>query len=407
MTKVKLGKVANIINSSVDKKIKENEKEVRLCNFTDVYKNWAITSDMLENLMEASANENEINKFCLKKGQVAITKDSETREDIGMSTYIADNFDNVILGYHCTLITPDETKVNGKYLNAYLNSGLARKYFSNLASGSGQRYTLTVDAIENIEIILPDIKIQERIGDLFSDIDRKIKNNNKINSELESLVKTIYDYWFLQFEFPNEEGKPYKSSGGKMVWNEELKRVIPEGWTVTQISKIANLYQPVTITDKDFISNGKYFVYGANGIIGKYNDYNHENREIAICCRGASCGNYLMTIPESWITGNSMVVSLKNELLKEYIFWGLNKQIISKFITGSAQPQITRTNLNLMVVTVPTKEILIKFNHIIDKIRLRLEANFKENQQLESLRDFLLPLLMNGQVSFKEGEENA
>ena len=118
----KLSDVAIVEISSVDKKTKEGETPVRLCNFTDVYHNWAITSDMANNFMEATANAREIEKFTIKKGQVAFTKDSETRDDIGIPTYIADDFENVLLGYHCALITPDESKISGKYLNAFMHS---------------------------------------------------------------------------------------------------------------------------------------------------------------------------------------------------------------------------------------------------------------------------------------------
>jgi len=99
--KYKLGDVAEIVISSIDKKTKEGEHKVKLCNFVDVYHNWAITESMYNSFMIASANDKNIERFSLRKGYVAFTKDSETRNDIGISTYIADNFDDVVLGYHC------------------------------------------------------------------------------------------------------------------------------------------------------------------------------------------------------------------------------------------------------------------------------------------------------------------
>lgn len=183
---VKLGDkdIAHIEISGVDKKTKEGEPFVRLCNFTDVYKNWAITSTMYDRLMVASANPKEIEKFTLHHGQVAVTKDSETRDDIGIPTYIADDFEDVLLGYHCALITPNETILNGKYLNAFLHTEFIQKYFSANASGSGQRYTLSIEALNSIPILLPDIKEQQRIGEIFSTIDRKIAINRQINDYL-------------------------------------------------------------------------------------------------------------------------------------------------------------------------------------------------------------------------------
>lgn len=184
MKKFKLKELAAIDFSGVDKKSKPSEKTVLLCNFVDVYHNWAITKDMEPSFMVASATEKEKERFILKKGQVALTKDSETRDDIGISTYIADNFSNTILGYHNALITPDEKKLSGKYLNAYFHSSMAKTYFSNNASGSGQRYALSVDTLNDFQIYLPNIENQKKIGNLFSFIDRKIALNRAINRNL-------------------------------------------------------------------------------------------------------------------------------------------------------------------------------------------------------------------------------
>lgn len=182
--KYKLKDIATIEISSVDKKIKDCEMPIRLCNFTEVYYNWAITSSIEGCFLSASATSKEIERFRLKKGQVALTKDSETRYDIGISTYIAQEFKDVILGYHCALITPDKNKLDGKYLNAFMHSRYVRKYFENSASGSGQRYSLSLQTLEDMPILLPDINEQQHIGEIFSVLDRKILLNRAINHNL-------------------------------------------------------------------------------------------------------------------------------------------------------------------------------------------------------------------------------
>ena len=111
----KLGNIANIVVSNVDKKTTPNQKTVKLCNFVDVYYNWAITKSNYDSFMTATASDEEISKFSLKKGQVAFTKDSETRDDIGIPAYIAEDFKDVVLGYHTALATPDENIVTGEY----------------------------------------------------------------------------------------------------------------------------------------------------------------------------------------------------------------------------------------------------------------------------------------------------
>lgn len=290
----------------------------------------------------------------------------------------------------------DTKKCDSEYLYYYLKHHI--KEIEALGSGTTFK-EVSKESVENYDVFLPDVDIQKSLVKVLSEIDSKISNNNAICSDLEAMAKLLYDYWFVQFDFPDENGKPYKSSGGKMVWNEELKREIPAGWEVKKIGMVANLYQPKTISEKELIPYGKYLVYGANGIVGRYDKYNHEKNEVAICCRGASCGQYVMTQPYAWITGNAMVVTPKSyEISREFLYYGLSLPTISKFITGSAQPQITRTNLEQMKIIVPTKELLKEFENIASKIRQQLQNLFDENQELTSMRDFLLPMLMNGQV---------
>ncbi len=185
LKRYKLSEVANVEISGVDKKCVTGESPVRLCNFVDVYRNWAITSQMLNRFMEATARQSEIDRFTIKKGQVALTKDSETRDDIGISTYIADDFEDVLLGYHNALITPNPKLLDGKYFNALLHTDYAKKYFANNASGSGQRYALSIDALNSFPVLLPSLEEQEKIGNIFSYIDRKISLNRALNQNLE------------------------------------------------------------------------------------------------------------------------------------------------------------------------------------------------------------------------------
>lgn len=409
MNKIKLGEIATIEISNVDKKIKEKEINVKLCNFVDVYNNWAITKEKIFQFLNASASKKEIEKFSLKKGQVAITKDSETRNDIGMSTYIADTLENILLGYHCILITINNTEIlNGKYLNAFLNSKQIRKYFENQASGSGQRYTLTNNVVSDIEIPLLDIKKQKLIGNIFSYIDRKIELNNKINTELEAMAKTIYDYWFLQFEFPNEEGKPYKSSGGKMVWNEELKREIPEGW---EINKLGNIFSFIKGKNPDSLSDEK----------NSYNSYPYINIEAATggkmqFCNGKSMilsdGETIMVMDgaasgEIYVGNSGVLGSTFSKLMPKdekisnsliYQILGKIKPIYKKANIGSTVPHANKSFIENIQIALPKN--VHYFSKFFDEIYLKININKKENRELTSLKEFLLPLLMNEQVKF-------
>ena len=400
MGKYKLGNIATVEISGVDKKIKDGEKKIRLCNFVDVYYNWAITTARHDSFMFATANSKEISKFQLKKGQVALTKDSETRDDIGISTYIADDFDDVILGYHCALITPNKDILDGSYLNALLHTEYAKKYFAFNASGSGQRYALSVEALNSFPVPKVLLREQQRIGEIFSALDKKIELNRRINQNLEAMAKQLYDYWFVQFDFPDENGRPYKSSGGEMLWNEKLKRFIPRGWESSTLGNECQMYQPKTLGLSELDEFAKYKVYGANGIIGKYHTYNHENSEIAMACRGNSCGTVNRTAPFSWITGNAMVIKMIDDSIhNEYIKQALRYANVEGAISGSGQPQLTRENLNSIKLCKPTRELIIRFSEQVSNIVEMYLQNESNIEELTKQRDELLPLLMNGQVS--------
>ena len=270
-----------------------------------------------------------------------------------------------------------------EYLKYYLQSPIGQNYLFQSKQGSAQP-NITMESIRNTLVIDYPKHIQEKIISILRPIDLKIEANTRINTQLEELAKTIYDYWFLQFEFPNEEGKPYKSSGGKMVYNEQLKREIPEGWEVVMLSKVSNMYQPNTFDAKLLKNDGKYRVYGAGGYMGQYDNYNHEEQEIFISCRG-SCGNIYKSMPKSLITGNAMIVHANDNIIFHYLYLTLIRYGIKQCITGTVQPQITRDNLKDWIFILPPNEILKLFNLKISSINKKQNNIIYENQELSSL----------------------
>ncbi|WP_289489381.1 restriction endonuclease subunit S [uncultured Duncaniella sp.] len=248
---------------------------------------------------------------------------------------------------------------------------------------------------------------QDAISSILSKIDEKIAVNREINRNLEAMARQLYDYWFVQFDFPDENGKPYKSSGGKMVWNEKIKHEIPEGWSDTTLGIFCNMYQPKTIGTNELDENGAYLVYGANGIVGRYYTYNHTESEIAMACRGNSCGVVNRTRPYSWITGNAMVIRPNDSKVhNEYVRQAIHYMNIGGAISGSGQPQLTRENLSSVRMCSPIREILYKYSVQVSSIvDLQLSVE-NEIENLKKQRDELLPLLMNGQVSVMPSEVN-
>ena len=185
-----------------------------------------------------------------------------------------------------------------------------------------------------------------------------------------------------------------------MVWNEMLKREIPEGWEKSSLEEICTMYQPQTIGTDMLLPDGNYRVYGANGIVGRYDKFNHVNSEIAMACRGNSCGTLNRTMPYSWITGNAMVIQLKNQsICNEYIKQALAYMNITGAITGSGQPQLTRENLNTVSCVKPSDDVLIAYSKkVISIVNYQIQI-IEEVDKLTKQRDELLPLFMNGQVS--------
>ena len=418
LKKYKLADIAKIEISGVDKKTIEGETPVRLCNFVDVYYNWAITKEKAKSFMVASAKQTEIDKCSIGKGMVAITKDSETRDDIGVATYIADDFEYVLLGYHCALITPNPAIVDGKYLNAFMHTRYIQKYFENNASGSGQRYTLSNDTISNIPVLLPSIEEQHTIGKLLADLDRKIELNKQINDNLEAMAKQLYDYWFVQFDFPNEEGKPYKSSGGKMVWNEKLKREIPSCFNIANMEKLCKFRNGINYskdeTGNDFqivnvrnISSSKILLDGEDFDtitvpMTKAENYLLKSEDIIIARSGCPGSTRLLISPTNTLfCGFIICCTPHNSSMRNYLTYCL-KQLEGTNATtsgGSILQNVSQDTLKGLLIVVPNKQIIDKFNETIELIFTRILNCLKETKALTKQRDELLPLLMNGQVS--------
>ena len=410
LNKYKLADIAKIEISGVDKKTIEGEIPVRLCNFVDVYYNWAITKEKAKSFMVASAKQTEIDKYSIGKGMVAITKDSETRDDIGVATYIADDFENVVLGYHCALITPNPAIVDGKYLNAFMHTRYIQKFFENNASGSGQRYTLSNDTIGNIPVLLPSIEEQHTIGKVLADIDSKIELNKQINDNLEAMARQLYDYWFVQFDFPNEKGKPYKSSGGDMVWNEKLKREIPEGWNVANVfDELSVQYgfpfstelfteEPTSIPVvriRDILENS-VSAYSEEEVDEKYK---LQKQDLLVGMDGNFHMNY-WNDNVSYLNQRSVRLRAKS---KSTVSIMQAKYDIAPYIKakelrakGSTVGHLSDKDLKeLFVLVCPN----IDFRNKFDSILAEIIENRCEMIELTKQRDELLPLLMNGQAT--------
>ncbi len=272
-------------------------------------------------------------------------------------------------------------------------------------TGSAQP-KLTQDNLARVELDLPDYDVQCRVAHALTLIDSKIANNNAICSNLESLSKLLYDYWFVQFDFPDENGRPYKSSGGKMVWNEELKRDIPDGWEVKPLGDVLSFSKgkipnELLDTPSNEFSSPYITIDVANNGMPQY--CNPElmvkcDGEVIMVMDGAASGDIYIGNIGSLGSTFSMLKSKRSDITDALIYMILkaNMPIYKRANTGSTVPHANRTFIEKMPVGLPKEAS--HFGKIFDVLFERIRIGRNENQQLASLRDFLLPMLMNGQV---------
>lgn len=312
-------------------------------------------------------------------------------------TYVYDKSDGpmVYAGFLIKFVF-DKNKINPRYLKYFTTTSIYRNQTAKYSGST--RGNMSAQDFKNIKIVFPDRVTQDKLVVLFDSINKKLINNKKINAELESMAKTFYDYWFLQFEFPNENGKPYKSSGGKMVWNKELKREIPEGWTLKNASDIAE----ITTGKEDAnhaTKNGQYAFFTCASAISRCDDYKFDGNAVLI----AGNGDFNIKHYNGKFNAYQRTYVLEPYEEKNIgILFISSKYSIEKFQKGAAGSIVKFLTLgdiqNIQVLAPNNDNILKFFNDVLDMIG----SLNKQNQELESLRDFLLPLLMNGQVTFKD-----
>ncbi|MCU7841659.1 MAG: restriction endonuclease subunit S [Candidatus Thiodiazotropha sp. (ex Troendleina suluensis)] len=297
--------------------------------------------------------------------------------------------------------------------------------FSALNSGSAQP-SLNRNYLYPVRIRVPDPEEQARVGRLLGRLDEKIELNNKINAELEAMAKLIYDYWFVQFDFPDANGKPYKSSGGKMVYNETLKREIPDGWIDGNVLEVSDLLGGGTPTKKnpDFWggeipfftptdSNGNVFSFTTDdyitqaGLKGSSTKL-FEKNTVFITARG-SVGRLVLNAVPMAMNQSCYAFKAKPKYSYSYLFF-LIKELIHHLevkATGSVFNSIVSNDIEWTNLALPkADETVQKYAEIVEPLFERIYQSTKEILELEKLRDWLLPMLMNGQVTVKDAQKS-
>lgn len=303
-------------------------------------------------------------------------------------------FPDSIVGFNANKQVSSELFMH--YIFTYIKQAIQKS-----ASGSIQD-NINIDYLEHLDFKIPDKETQDKISNVLYNIDKKIENNNKVIEVLEDLSKTIFGYWFIQFEFPNQYGKPYKASGGKMIWSEKLKKEIPEGWKVSTIKKIIIEKEKSTIqVEKVKNQSGEYPFFTSGSEIYEVNEFLTDGRNCYLSTGGK--GNIQYYIGKSSYSTDTWVITSKNNLEDYlYLFIKLIENMLDKkYFAGTGLKHLQKELFKDTNIIIPNDEILKKFNAMSNSLFNKISETYDENKELVKLRDFLLPLLMNGQVGFK------
>ncbi len=329
-------------------------------------------------------------------------------------------------GSDCIRVRLVDSKAFSNFVSYYLLTDSVKTKINNSAVGSTMA-SLNTDILGDIDINLPSYEEQCKIATVLSAIDKKIDNNNNINDYLEEMAKTIYDYWFVQFDFPNENGKPYKSSGGKMV--NSNGHIIPEGWTFCKVQDIiSNICTGLNprdnfklgtgdikyITVKNLTSNGTLDFTGCDTIDESARTIVHNRSDIQIgdilFASIAPLGRcYLIqSEPTDWDINESVFSIRANTdiITPAFLYLYFMSDAFIKHATSSSTGSIFKgIRINTLLETelcVPPLSVILKFEERLASIFPLKSKNYEEIQRLSNLRDWLLPMLMNGQATIED-----
>ena len=338
-------------------------KGIKFISVMDILNNAVITYDCIKASVDVT--EKELSDFSVEKGDILFQRSSETLEDVGRANVYMDDKTAVFGGF--VIRGKKKGEYDPQYFNYLLRSPFARKRIVPMGAGA-QHFNIGQEGLSKVKLHFANIKEQKKIGKMFSLLDERIATQNKIIDKLQSLIRGIrHDI------FKDIQGE------------------------VLALSNIADIYQPQTISSSDLTSEG-YWVYGANGIIGKYKEYNHETEQICITCRGNTCGTVNYTQPKVWITGNTMVINTdkyQRQVNKRFLFHYLSSYNFKSIVSGSGQPQIVRTPLEKIKVVLPTIEKQERIANSIDIVSEKINTESSvlrllENQKLYLLRQMFI-----------------
>ena len=413
----RLGEVAEVHLSSVDKKSMPGERSVFLCNYTDVYHNRHIRSDLP--FMAATATDREIERFSLRAGDTIITKDSESYDDIGVPALLRENVPKLVCGYHLALLRPRTTRVDSSFLYYLLTTRNVQRQFHAFANGS-TRFSLSKRDIGSIQLVLPSRSSQAKIGAILDALEDRIHMSHRLAETVEAIAFALYKSWFIDFEPVRAKMKGSWSDGqsnfGVRSEHYDLfpssfvssgQKEIPEGWEIRSIRDVTiNLdARRIPLSGAERIGrNGSFPYYGAASVLDHVDDYIFDGTHVLIgedgsvvSDRGLAVSQYVSG--KFWVNNHAHVLQGTSPVSTEHLFLHFGFERVLPFVTGAVQPKLSQGRLNTMPFLFPGDAICRAFSSAIRPLFTRIQQARKTASTLSQLRDTLLPRLVDGRLT--------
>lgn len=345
----------------------------------------------------------------LQNGDIVFVRSNGNKNLVGRTMFIHDIKDPVCYSGFCIAFRPNTDLVYPEYLFYVLRAPFCKKQY-----GYSQQTNITnlsQGVLGDVDVPVPDLDTQQKLAKILSEIDLKIISNTRICVELEAMAKTLYDYWFTQFDFPNAEGKPYCSSSGEMVWNDQLKRKIPKGWSAGQLSDIANITMGQSPSGDTYNENGSGTIF-YQGCTDFGTRFPVPRVYTSAPTRFAKAGDILMSVRapvgtlniamEDCCIGRGLAAlnsKFGSQLHLLYTLSGFKQLFDVMDGNGTTFGSITKDTLFEMKVVIPRRDQIKSFEEMVQPIEQKIRVAEQENRELTKLRDWLLPMLMNGQAT--------
>ena len=333
-------------------------------------------------------------KYILKSNDIVFAR---TGNSTGRSYFYDGSLGDIVYAGFLIKFSLDPQKVNPKYMKYYTLSKEYRDWVKSFSTGS-TRGNINAKTYGEMKINLPSREQQNYTVEVLSSLDKKIELNNEMNKTLEEMAQALFKRWFVDFEFPNEEGKHYKSSGGEMVESE--MGMIPKGWHVGCLADLVNIKYG---KDHKKLEDGDIPVYGSGGIMRYVNKSLYEKESVLIPRKG-TLNNVMYVNQPFWSVDTMFFTEMKLPNIAKFVYQFVKSKDLAKMNMGSAVPSMTTSILNSMKIVIPDKMNLQKFNEIVSTFYDKIEFNDNNTKNLIKVRDSLLPKLMNGEININNIE---